>query len=37
LLRIYPELDLGIAVTANTTRGLELNAICRAVLATAWP
>jgi CubicO group peptidase (beta-lactamase class C family) len=37
LLRIYPELDLGIAVTANTTRGLDLDAICRAVLATAWP
>jgi CubicO group peptidase (beta-lactamase class C family) len=36
LLRIYPELDLGIAVTANTTRGLDLDAICRAVLATGW-
>jgi CubicO group peptidase (beta-lactamase class C family) len=33
LLRIYPELDLGIAVTANTTRGLDLDAICAAVLA----
>ena len=36
VLRIYPELDLGVAVMANTTRSYDHHAICTAAATTAW-
>jgi CubicO group peptidase (beta-lactamase class C family) len=35
-VRIYPDLDLGIVVMANTTRGYDHDAICAAAAATDW-
>jgi CubicO group peptidase (beta-lactamase class C family) len=37
LLRIYPGLDLGVAVLSNTTGRYDHDAICDAVLAVDWP
>ena len=36
VLRIYPELDLGVAIMANTTRSYDHHAICTAAATTAW-
>ena len=36
VLRIYPDLDLGVAIMANTTRSYDHHAICTAVTTTAW-
>jgi CubicO group peptidase (beta-lactamase class C family) len=35
-LRIYPDLDLGVAIMSNTTSGLDHDSICAAAAATDW-
>jgi len=35
-VRIYPDLDLGVVVMANCSRGYDIDAICAAVIAADW-
>ena len=36
-MRIYPDLDLGVVMMANTTRRYDIGALCAAAVAAPWP
>jgi CubicO group peptidase (beta-lactamase class C family) len=36
VIRLYPDLDLGVVIMANTTQAYNYDAICTAAAGAAW-